>query len=69
MAYVVPDFTSKAAMKRAVTAGDVVTVYSPGPFGCVTDGVEFIEGPHYPKPHTWYAKVQVSDGCVVKVLA
>lgn len=34
-----------------------------------TDGEAFLEGPHYPRPHTWYAKVQVKDGVVVKVLS
>lgn len=34
-----------------------------------TDGIAFLEGPHYPRPHTWYAKVQVKDGVVVKVLS
>ena len=34
-----------------------------------TDGIAFLEGPQYPKPHAWYAKVQVKDGVVVKVLS
>jgi hypothetical protein len=33
------------------------------------NGEETIEGPHYPKPHTWYARVRVEDGVVVKVLS
>lgn len=32
-------------------------------------GTAFIEGPHYPQPHRWYAKVQVTDGLVTKVLS
>lgn len=32
-------------------------------------GTSFVEGPHYPKPHRWYAKVQVTDGLVTKVLS
>ena len=69
MAYTNPDFKSKKALREAVAAGARVEVFSPGPFGCKTDGVEFVEGPHYPKPHTWYAKVQVEGGRVVKVLS
>lgn len=33
------------------------------------NGEAFLEGPHYPKPHRWYAKVQVTDGVVTKVLS
>lgn len=29
--------------------------------------VEFVEGPHYPEPHRWYAQVEMKDGIVVKV--
>ena len=65
--YVEPNFKTKKALKEAVAAGDKVRVYSPGPFPAKQTGIEFIEGPHYPQPHTWYAEVQVQDGCVVKV--
>ncbi len=68
MAYVDPNFITKKAFKEAISCGEVVTVYSPGPFGCAQDGIESIEGPHYPKPHTWYASVQVENGIVTKVL-
>jgi len=26
-----------------------------------------LEGPHYPKPHTWYAEAWLENGVVVKV--
>jgi hypothetical protein len=67
--YVDPDFKSKKALKEAVKAGQVVTCYSPGPFPCPSDGVVSVEGPHYPKPHTWYARVQVKDSKVIKVIS
>lgn len=66
MAYTDTDYPSKAALKRALAAGDVVTVYQPGPFGpSVTDGVHCLEGPHYPKPHSWYATASIKNGCIV----
>jgi hypothetical protein len=67
MAYTDINFKTKKAFKEAVTSGVIVGVYSPGPFGCKQNGTEFIEGPHYPQPHSWYAEVQVVDGKVVKV--
>jgi hypothetical protein len=69
MAYVNPDFKTKKELKEAVKAGRRVGVYSPGPFGCVLDGKECVEGPHYPRAHTWWAMVQVVEGFVVKVLS
>ena len=64
MAYVDPNFKTKKQLKEAVAAGKTVTVFSPGPFGCNQNGREFIEGPHYPEPHRWYAQVTVENGVV-----
>jgi hypothetical protein len=67
--YVQPNLKTKKALKEAVKAGLRIDVYSPGPFPANTNGEEFVEGPHYPQPHTWYARVLVKDGAVVKVLS
>ncbi len=67
--YCNPNFPSKKALRAAVANGDCVTTFSPGPFPCPMDGVIALEGPHYPKPHRWYASVKVADGRVVKVLS
>jgi len=70
--YTVTDFKTKKEFKAAVTAfnsgsGGPVTLYSPGICEPKTDGTEYVEGPHFPKPHTWYAKVTMKDGNVIKV--
>ncbi len=65
--YVEPNFKTKKALKEAVASGSKVRVYSPGPYPAKQNGIEYVEGPHYPQPHTWYAEVQVKDGYVVKV--
>jgi hypothetical protein len=67
--YVNPNFVSKAALKRAIAAGERVTVFAPGLGSPRTAGVETIEGPRYPKPHTWYAQVEVKldEGEVIVV--
>ena len=67
MAYVSPNFATKKALREAVKAGTRVEVFSPGPFPSKRNGTETIEGPHYPKPHTWYAQVTVKDGVVTAV--
>lgn len=63
------NFKTKKALKAAVAEGKRVTYYQPGPFGGneTRDGVIFLEGPHYPAPHTWYAQATVKDGVIVKV--
>ena len=33
----------------------------------IENGVQTVEGPHFPKPHTWYARCTIVDGEVVKV--
>ena len=77
--YTEKNFKSKKELKTAVKlynewlAGNVlveprpVTCYSPGPFPCPTNGIVALEGPHYPKPHTWYASATIVNGIVTKV--
>ena len=65
--YVKPNFKSRKELKEAVARGESVVVWSPGPFPAPKNGRVSIEGPHFPKPHTWYADCDVFDGVVVKV--
>jgi hypothetical protein len=65
--YTSKDFKTKKAFKEAVAKGEKITLYAPGLGTPAVNGTDFVEGPHYPKPHTWYAKVLVKDGYVVKV--
>ena len=69
MAYVTPNFPSKKALKEAVAAGKEVRVFNPGLGGEIPKNAKglAVEGPHYPKPHTWYGQVDIEDGKVVKV--
>lgn len=63
------NFKTKKALKDAIANGETVTYYQPGPFGGnePRDGTVYLEGPHYPAPHRWYATVEVRDGRVVRV--
>ena len=65
--YVTPNFKTKKQLKEAVANGQRVTVFAPGLGTPNQNGREFIEGPHYPQPHMWYAEVTIKDGYVVKV--
>lgn len=66
--YVVGNPKSKAELKRRVAAGERLEIFSPGMFPPKKTGEEYIEGPHYPAPHTWYAKVKVEDGIITKII-
>lgn len=67
--YTHTNFKSKKDLREVVEAGARVTTFQPGPFGPQDrkTGVEYLEGPHYPQPHRWYAKVDLVDGVVTKV--
>ena len=44
-----------------------VRLYAPGIGTPVENGTEYISGPHFPKPHKFYAQVTVKDGIVIAV--
>lgn len=67
MAYTSTNFKTKKELKDALAAGKRVTIWSPSPFPVPQDGSVGLEGPHYPKPHKWYASATVKDGVVIKV--
>jgi hypothetical protein len=67
MAYVSPDYRTKKALKEALAQGKGIDVYQPGLGTVPRDGTIALEGPHYPKPHTWYATGTMQDGRLVKV--
>ena len=65
--YTTRNFKTKKQLKEAVAAGEQVYLFAPGLGQPRTNGTEFVEGPHYPQLHTWYAQVEMRDGMVVKV--
>lgn len=66
--YISPNLPTKKAVKEAIAAGKTITVFNPGPFGQPPEnGTVTLEGPHYPKPHTWYGQGVVKDGKLVSI--
>jgi hypothetical protein len=61
------NFKTKKALKEAVSNGETVTLYQPNGVTHKTDGTVYIEGPHYPAPHTWYAQCEAKNGKIIKV--
>ena len=68
MSYEDPNYKTKKAYKDAVKAGTQHSTYNPsGMFPVKQNGVDVVEGPHFPQPHKWYAAVTVVDGIVTSV--
>lgn len=72
--YTTQNFRTKKALKEAVAAGQRVTVFQPNDLVGKTSQVAreakttvYLEGPHYPAPHTWYAEAVTEYGVVKKV--
>lgn len=75
MAYTVTNYLTKKALREAIASPTpprirwgVSLVSDPAEAPDYT-GVAFLEGPHYPRPHTWYAKVQVTNGRITRILS
>ncbi len=67
MAYTSIDFPTKKDLITAIKNGVEVTVFSPGPFGCPTEGTICIEGPQFPAAHKFYAQAVLKNGKVISV--
>ena len=61
------NFKTKKAFRDAVAQGKKVSIFAPCLGTPRDNGKEFVEGPWYPQPHTWYAEVDMKNGYVVKV--
>lgn len=68
MSYVSPNFATKKALKDALASGKDVNVFQPGLGTVPKNGTVYLEGPHYPEPHRWYATGTMKDGRLVKVV-
>jgi len=71
--YTVENFKTKKALREAVAAhlkgeGPPVEFFSNTPHvKTPKDGIICLEGPHFPKPHSWYAECIAEDGKIIKV--
>ena len=61
------NYRTKKALRQAITDGKQVTVYQPGLGTVPVNGTVYLEGPHYPEAHTWYAQGELKNGVLIKV--
>ena len=69
MSYTSINFKTKKQIKEALAQGREIRCYNPGlgPNLANFTGDVFLEGPHYPQPHKWYAQGRMVDGKLVSV--
>ena len=67
MSYVEPNFKTKKALRESLASGVGIRVFQPGLGSTPIDGVVYLEGPHYPEPHRWYARGVMRGGVLVSV--
>ncbi len=68
MSYCNINYKTKKELKEAVKRGKQLRVFNPiSMFPVKDNGIEFLEGPHYPAPHTWYAQAELLDGIIVRI--
>ena len=66
--YTEKNYQTKKALVEDFKAGKSIGVYQPGGFfPSQRDGTVYLEGPHYPQPHRWYAQATIVDGVITKV--
>ena len=65
--YTDTNYKTKKSLKEAVAAGKRVTYHQPGVGDRPDNGTIYLEGPHFPAAHTWYAQAVVKDGAIIKV--
>jgi len=68
--YTDKNFKTKKDLKTAVAEGKKISVYQPNNMMNTPDpkeGTVSVEGPHYPQPHKWSARVTLKDGFIIKV--
>jgi hypothetical protein len=66
--YTTINFRTKSELIESFREGVWISVYQPGNmFPGQRDGWATLEGPHYPKPHTWYARVVLKNGFISRI--
>ena len=69
MMYVTCNPKTKKELLERFKNGELLTVFQPGLSPRQTDGEVSLEGPHYSKAHTWYARAEIKGSVIIKILS
>ena len=69
--YVEGNPRTKKQLRDWIAAGKRLTAFQPGPYADKAPkfGEVSVEGPHFPEPHRWYARVVLDNGIITEVKA
>jgi hypothetical protein len=67
MTYVLPNFRTEKELKKCLKEGLHIKIFEPGLGTIPENGIVYLEGPHYPEPHTWYAIGTIEKGKLIRV--
>ena len=67
MSYLYGNPKTKKAAKELLKEKGKLDYFEPGIGDRVTSGTVYLEGPHFPEPHRWYAQGKVEGGQVVEI--
>lgn len=69
--YVQSNPKTKKALREALKSGETLTVINPVTGRVQYDaGFYYVEGPHFPQHHSWYAKVECNrKGQIIRIMA
>lgn len=65
--YTRTNYKTKKALMEDFMAGKTIYTFQPGPHPAKQNGNIALEGPHYPKPHRWWAEAVIEDGIVTEL--
>lgn len=65
--YTVKNYKTKKELIEDFKNGVVIEVFEPGIQTDTFEGRVALEGPHYPKPHKWYAEAIIKDRKIIYV--
>lgn len=67
MSYTVKNYKTKKALIADFKAGKEIKIRTDDAVINTSNGTIYLEGPHYPAPHTWYAMAKVVDWKIMEV--
>jgi hypothetical protein len=67
MAYTVKNYKTKKELLVDFKAGVKIECFQPGGMFPLKEGRNTLEGPHYPKPHKWYASCVIVNNYATEI--
>jgi hypothetical protein len=67
MSYTVKNYKTKKELIADFNSGKEIKLKSDRAVIETSNGTIYLEGPHYPAPHTWYAQAEIVDWKIMRI--